>query len=272
MATFFGEVLSVYSRAVEEDDDDDEEEQDEEDQLILRELEDKRQVRVRWSPTIEQSPDSGHRLPCPHLLLAVGHNATRFVSVYFLSHGGWDAVGHVSLWNERTVHSEDTTCVLHRHRESHQVLVCQVDCFVAEDQLFQWTEQVLGSLDASQVTVLSDCPAAEYQSPQPLGPDPCLRSLHTSAWSEPICCPPVELPNLVSGLPAAVVSFCQLHNISAAVYQCYSDARSADSTTMDMFRPVVARLAQDLKLDFSPDRDILRKFISQANVQSNLYI
>uniref|UniRef100_A0A3B3ZY31 Proteasome assembly chaperone 1 n=1 Tax=Periophthalmus magnuspinnatus TaxID=409849 RepID=A0A3B3ZY31_9GOBI len=270
MATFFGEVLSVYSRAVEEDDDDDEEEQDEEDQLILRELEDK-----RWVGTAGTAATG---CATAQSLFMVGHSdlscvlCAGFVSVYFLSHGGWDAVGHVSLWNERTVHSEDTTCVLHRHRESHQVLVCQVDCFVAEDQLFQWTEQVLGSLDASQVTVLSDCPAAEYQSPQPLGPDPCLRSLHTSAWSEPICCPPVELPNLVSGLPAAVVSFCQLHNISAAVYQCYSDARSADSTTMDMFRPVVARLAQDLKLDFSPDRDILRKFISQANVQSNLYI
>lgn len=40
MATFFGEVLAVYSRAVEEEDD--ELEEDEEDEQIRRELEAKR--------------------------------------------------------------------------------------------------------------------------------------------------------------------------------------------------------------------------------------
>lgn len=40
MATFFGEVLSVYSRAVEEDDEDLDE--NEEDEQIRRELEEKR--------------------------------------------------------------------------------------------------------------------------------------------------------------------------------------------------------------------------------------
>lgn len=42
MATFFGEVLSVYSRAVEEDDEDIDE--DEEDEQIRRELEEKRWI------------------------------------------------------------------------------------------------------------------------------------------------------------------------------------------------------------------------------------
>lgn len=42
MATFFGEVLSVYSRAVEEDDEDLDE--NEEDKQIRRELEEKRWI------------------------------------------------------------------------------------------------------------------------------------------------------------------------------------------------------------------------------------
>lgn len=45
MATFFGEVLSVYSRAVEEDDEELIEEENEEDQEIRRELEEKRYVK-----------------------------------------------------------------------------------------------------------------------------------------------------------------------------------------------------------------------------------
>lgn len=43
MATFFGEVLSVYSRAVEEDEDDLSE--NEEDEQIRRELEEKRYLK-----------------------------------------------------------------------------------------------------------------------------------------------------------------------------------------------------------------------------------
>lgn len=270
MATFFGEVLSVYSRAVEEDEE--EQEEPEEDRDILRALEDKRRVRVRWSP-VSPGGGGGPRPHCPHLLLAVGHTASRFVSVYLLSRGHWDTVGQVCLWNERTVGSEETTCVLQRDKDSN-VLVCQVDCFVAEDQLFQWTEEVLGCLDTSglQVTVLSDCPAAEYRAAEPLGPAPVLRSLHTSSYTEPLCCPLVELPNLVSGLPAAVLSYCELHHISAALFQCYSDARAPDSSSMDTFRPAVARLAQLLQLELCPDVELLRKFISEAAVQSNLYI
>lgn len=42
MATFFGEVLSVYSRAVEEDELEDVEDENEEDVQIRREIEEKR--------------------------------------------------------------------------------------------------------------------------------------------------------------------------------------------------------------------------------------
>ncbi len=42
MATFFGEVLSVYSRAVEEDEYDDMTNENEEDEQIRREIEEKR--------------------------------------------------------------------------------------------------------------------------------------------------------------------------------------------------------------------------------------
>lgn len=42
MATFFGEVLSVFSRAVEDEEDEDDLNDNEEDEQIRRELEEKR--------------------------------------------------------------------------------------------------------------------------------------------------------------------------------------------------------------------------------------
>ncbi|KAF7641179.1 hypothetical protein LDENG_00290260 [Lucifuga dentata] len=73
MATFFGEVQSVYSRAVEEDDEDFDE--NDEDEQIRRELEEKREVHLQWSPEVSESLRSGTRLPCSDLILAVGHSA-----------------------------------------------------------------------------------------------------------------------------------------------------------------------------------------------------
>ncbi|KAG8535627.1 hypothetical protein GDO81_028128, partial [Engystomops pustulosus] len=106
MATFFGEVVSVFSRAVEDDEEeeeDDEEALDEEDKEIRRELAKKREVTLTWScdtsAALENSPD--RTLPCSSLILAVGDNASGFLSAYILSSGSWEVAGYIRLWNER---------------------------------------------------------------------------------------------------------------------------------------------------------------------------
>lgn len=257
MATFFGEVLSVYSRAVEEDEEDIDE--NEEDEHIFKEMEEKREVRLLWNPEVADSLSSGHQLQCSDLLLAVGHNATRFLSVYFLSSSNWETVGHVSSWNEKRPGSEGSTCPLYRHKDNGSVLICQVNSYLAEDQLFQWTQKVFDCFQSTQlhVTVLSDCAVAEYRTADSCsGAVPFLRSLHTSAFTHQPICQPLDLPNLITGLPAAVLNHCQVHHISAVVYQCYSDVLTPDSVTMDTYRPTVTNLGKSLKVSLQSDKHI----------------
>ncbi|XP_067289208.1 proteasome assembly chaperone 1 [Pseudorasbora parva] len=263
MATFFGEVLSVYSRAVEED----EECEEEEDEQIRREIEQKRCVEVRWLSQTEVGP-----LPCSELIVAVGPNATGFVSAYVLNSGGWPAVAYLSLWNERS-HGSDTgepSCVLYRQE---QVLICQCSCYVAEDQLFQWAEKVLGCVQTRglRVTVLSDCSAAEYKSSDYLSGSsvPFLRCLKTDTHTHTLACPLLERPNISTGLAAAVLNHCQVQRIPAVLYQCFSDVLQPDSLSMQAYRPAVSAV---LKLDQSPCADVLQKIIIPGgSVQSNLY-
>ncbi|XP_041808286.1 proteasome assembly chaperone 1 isoform X2 [Chelmon rostratus] len=250
MATFFGEVLSVYSRAVEEDDEDLDE--NEEDEQIRRELEEKREVHLHWSPEVSESLKSGTKLQCSDFVLAVGHNAARFLSVYVLTSAGWDTVGHASVWNERSrpgQTGEESACVFYRQKDNPSVLICQVTCYVAEDQLHQWTEKVF------------DCSSA-----------PFLRSLHTGAFSGQPGCRSLEQPNIVTGLPAAVLNHCEVHRIAAVVYQCYSDVIGPDSVTMETYKPALTKLGKSIQLDSSPSTDVLRKFVTTTNIQSNLYI
>ncbi|XP_031163947.1 proteasome assembly chaperone 1 [Sander lucioperca] len=280
MATFFGEVLSVYSRAVDED----EEElgENEEDEEIRRELEEKREVNLHWSPEVSESLKSGNKLQCSDFILAVGHNAARFLSVYVLTSENWDAVGHASVWNERSraatgiTSEEETACVFYRKKDNPSVLICQATCYIAEDQLFQWTEKVFDCLQHRElnVTVLSDSSVAEYKTADYLcySSAPFLRSLHTSAFSGQPVCQSLEQPNIVTGLPAAVLNQCEVHRIATVVYQCYSDVTGPDSVTMETYKPALTKLSKSIQLDPSPSTDVLRKFARTTNIQSNLYI
>ncbi|KAI3373923.1 hypothetical protein L3Q82_022492 [Scortum barcoo] len=279
MATFFGEVLSVYSRAVEEDEEDFEE--NEEDEEIRRELEEKREVHLHWSPEVSESLRSGNKMRCSDLILAVGHNAARFLSVYVLTSANWDAVGHASVWNERSramtgQSIEESACVFHRQKENPSVLICQVTCHVAEDQLFQWTEKVFECLQHRElnVTILSDSSVADYKTADYLccSSAPFLRSLHTGAYSGEPVCQMLEQPNIFTGLPAAVLNHCEVHRIPAVVYQCYSDVIGPDSVTMETYKPALTKLGKSVQLDPSPSTDVLRKFVRTTNIQSNLYI
>ncbi|CAB1316539.1 unnamed protein product [Coregonus sp. 'balchen'] len=192
MATFFGEVLSVYSRAVEEDDDDLDAEN--EDEQIHRAIEEK----------------------------------------------SWDAVGHASLWNERSRGSSrqsiaplpgEPACLFYRHRDNPAVFGCL---------------QKRGL----SVMVLSDSPVAEYKTPDYLygSAVPFLRSLKSSASKSQALCPALEQPNILTGLPAAVLSHCQVHQIPAVLYQCYTDVISPDSITMETYKPVLLCLSKLVKV------------------------
>ncbi|KAI7793353.1 proteasome assembly chaperone 1 [Triplophysa rosa] len=278
MATFFGEVLSVYSRAVEEDDDDDLT-QNEEDEQIRREIEEKRSVRVQW-----MSQTDTRSVSCSHLIIAVGLNATGFTSAYVLSCGGWSAVGWVSLWNERS-HSSSRTdsapvpgqpaCVLYQQEHNPSVMMCVCTCYVAEDQLFQWAEKVLGCVQkrALTVTVLSDCVLAEYKASDYLSGNstPFLRALKTATYTGAVACPLLEQPNIITGLSAAVLSHCQVHQIPAVVYQCYSDVTHPDSVTMETYKAALTGLSAAVKMNRCPTSEILQKFTRVSEVQSNLY-
>ncbi|KAI4884876.1 hypothetical protein NFI96_028051 [Prochilodus magdalenae] len=260
MATFFGEVLSVYSRAVEEDELDDLEDENEEDAEIRREIEEKREVHVRWCPEVSKAVESSEHLQCSNLVIAVGPSAAGFVSAYVLRPEDWTQVGWVSLWNERSRGSSrpDTApqpgepgCVIYRQNSCPSVLVCPCTSYIAEDQLFQWAEKVLGSMQRRglSVTVLSDALLTEYKTPDYLsgGGAPFLRALKTSAYASTLPCPVLEQPNIVAGLPAAVLSHCQVQRIPAVLFQCFTDVIHPDSVTMETYKPALSCLGASVK-------------------------
>lgn len=46
----------------------------------------------------------------------------------------------------------------------------------------------------------------------------------------------------------SVLNHCEVHRISAVVYQCYSDVVGADSVTMETYKPVLTRLGKSIQV------------------------
>ncbi|XP_038657434.1 proteasome assembly chaperone 1 isoform X1 [Scyliorhinus canicula] len=279
MATFFGEVVPVFSRAVEEEEEDEDEE-------IRRELEGRREITIQWSTGSRASTESSLELSftCSTFLIAVGQNAVGFLNSFVQCSGSWEIIGAVTFWNERvkgtdTVNRQfptDSSCLLYRLTSNPMILTCHCRCYMADDQLFQWTEKVFGNIQKRnlEVIILSSCSVTEYKSPSSISnlTVPFLRALKTSAFQETPHCPLLEQPNVISGLSAAVLSYCQVRQISAVLYHCYSDVTTLDSLTIEAFRPLLAckSLVSFVK-DTSRSAEILKQLVDVSKIQSNLY-
>ncbi|XP_078088144.1 proteasome assembly chaperone 1 [Mustelus asterias] len=277
MATFFGEVVPVFSRAVEDE---------EEDPEIQAEELGRREITIQWSTHSKTSTESSGTpsFTCSTFLIAVGQNAVGFLNSFVQCCGSWEVIGAVTFWNERvkgtdTVNQQfpvDSSCLLYRLTSNPMILSCHCSCYVAEGQLFQWTEKVFGNIQKRnlEVIVLSSCSVTEYKSPSSTSSItvPFLRALKTSVFRETPHCPLLEQPNVISGLPAAVLSYCQVRQIPAVLYHCYSDVTAIDSLTIEAFRPLLTckSLISFVK-DTSQSAEILKQLVDMSKIQSNLY-
>ncbi|KAH0620957.1 hypothetical protein JD844_021880 [Phrynosoma platyrhinos] len=207
---------------------------------------------------------------------------TAFLSSFVLSSGCWELVGSVKLWNEWSRTSDTTNvlptnsfCLFYRLVSDPTVLLCQCNCYVAEDQQFQWLEKVFGCMRKIdlQVLVLSSCSITDYKTTESILtlPSPFLKALKTTEFKDQVCCSLLEQPNIVRDLPAAVLSYCQVWKIPAVFYQCYTDILKLDLVTVEAFQPVLSsKILKSLVKDISGSTELLTKLVTTNEVH-NIY-
>uniref|UniRef100_A0A0N8EU78 Proteasome assembly chaperone 1 n=2 Tax=Heterocephalus glaber TaxID=10181 RepID=A0A0N8EU78_HETGA len=287
-ATFFGEVVKTPCRAGAEDDDDEEEEERRrealEDREVRRQLARKREVRLlRRQTKTALEVSLLEKYPCSKFIIAIGNNAVAFLSSFVMNSGVWEEVGCAKLWNEwcRTMDAvhmcpTEAYCVFYHLKSNPSVFLCQCSCYVAEDQQYQWLEKVFGSCPKKnmQVTVLTCRHVTDYKTSESTGslPSPFLRALKTQSFKDPACCSLLEQPNIVHDLPAAVLSYCQVWQIPAILYLCYTDVMKLDLLTAEAFKPVLSsRSLKGLAKDIAHSSETLKKLTTAHEVQSNIY-
>ncbi|CAH1798809.1 unnamed protein product [Owenia fusiformis] len=206
MATFYGEIVQPYSRAVDDDDD--------EDDVIP----DTSCSVLRWSPTakleMEESPTQC--LQCEVLIIAIGQEATGFSQAYLLENDAEIICVICSGMDEQDVNTfsqtapTDKTCYIYRLKSRPNIMMCMCNSKVTSEASYSWTEKVFSKLEKPPdqqmyVAVLSSTLASEFKSETPIGDLklPFLRSLSTNEFPGTPICPYLEVPNVVPGLPAS---------------------------------------------------------------------
>nr|KAF6478390.1 proteasome assembly chaperone 1 [Molossus molossus] len=125
-----------------------------------------------------------------------------------------------------------------------------------------------------QVTILTCRHVTDYKTSESTSSlhSPFLRALKTQDSKEPPCCPLLEQPNIAHGLPAAVLSYCQVWRIPAVLYLCYTDVMKLDLITVEAFKPVLSsRSLKGLVKNIPQSTEKLRKLVTTNEVQSNIY-
>lgn len=250
MATFFGEVLPVISRAV--DDDEDEEEHQNDDWS----------VHVRWTSEAcnSMSASTNKKLECDILIIAVGSAATGFAQTY-ITHDDYEIIGGVFGGLQETdvntfqqTAPTDKSCYIYWKKSNKKVLVCQCNTDIKPEQSYSWVTELLPCIDltVAYVSTLCSTYTSDYRGEVPISEMtvPFLRALKTEKFKGVALCPFLEQPNIVSGLPAQILTYCKMNNIAAMLYVCYTENLYLDSITMKTFNPL---------LRSTPIRDIIEK-------------
>ncbi|XP_052811054.1 proteasome assembly chaperone 1-like [Mya arenaria] len=274
MATFFGEIVPSFSRAVDDDDDDIDSEYIE-------------TTSVRWSPVVQAerltTPDQ--KVPCQTLVIAIGPAAAGFVQAYILTEQFYVVGALFSGMSDNDVNTfdqtapSDKTCYIYRSRSNDQAYLCLCKTDVSDEQCYSWADQLFSCLSTDSpslyASILCSTMLSEYRSDVPVSEleTPFLRALKTGRFAGTPVCPFLEQPNLLSGLAAQLLTVLQARDVKAVLYVCYTDCLYLDSETMAVFRPLLKTTPiKDIYQGNTKAEEVMRHIVDSYSLKNSLYM
>lgn len=219
------------------------------------------------------------------MIVAIGPAAAGFVQAYILEND-FSIVGALFSgldekdWNtfDQTAPT-DKTCYVYRSRSKPGVFVCSCKTDVNVEQSYSWVEQLFSYIDVGDpnlyLTILCSYMTSEFRSDIPVSDmeTPFIRTLKTSKFAGTPMGPYLEQPNLVSGLPAQLLTFSQIQNIRAVLYICYTDSIYLDSDTMGVFKPLLnSTPIKDIIEENPKAKEAMNNIIHMYSMKNSLYL
>lgn len=235
-----------------------------------------RQTSLEWDAVTEKELVN-EKLHCSMLVIAVGQAASGFCQSYLLSSESRPIGWLSSVLNENESGSYKNAEIF-RCKGQTDVMVCCCIKDVSPESAFCWVNKLFTSflMESAEVAVLTSLPSSEYRTEIPYCQlaVPFLRSLRTTnTCKQRPPCPYLEQPNLVTGLPAQILTHCQVFDIPAQVFICYLESLYIDSSTMRAFLPVLKLTKLNEIPQNNPEaEEMVTKIVDMYTSQSTLYL
>lgn len=249
MASYFGEIIEPESRCFVSDGSE-------------YFVENKYVIRTSTNQTIPDKEQS------EYLVIAYGKVLAQFALTYLVPENS-KVVEQYDIIARPESSTEIVTSTLYQVAGNTQLFVCErLPHLYLANGLMQHLKPVVES--TNHVVVLTSEHMINFKPK--ISFEPFIRSLHTSAWKLHVQATNLELPNTISGLAAAVMSWCQAKKKSALVYIIYIDSSHLDSIVAQPLLQLL-KTSKFMNLLVSATPKPLQNILNKAELQySNMYL
>jgi len=267
MATFFGEVTEIPSRAVDEDEETD----------------------VEMPTVYFDLPDFSDitQLPAYNtVIVATGLAPTVFLESYLIDSKEHRILGYIKLNPVSTPEAEFLGLDYRRqchvvgklcHDEQRKALICVSEKEVPNEsaaELAKYFVELSKSDRPLECIIVTALPFSNYETAMTQEINfPILRQLRTTCETSDLAdIARLETPNTISGLGAALLTECEVRRLKATLVVQYYD--TIDSDTVSRLEPIlkIDRLATHLCRSVEAGRQAIQKFLRHSKIdRGNLY-
>ncbi|XP_065315980.1 proteasome assembly chaperone 1-like isoform X1 [Gordionus sp. m RMFG-2023] len=194
-------------------------------------------------------------------IFAIGSNAIAFTKAYILQKFKHEKIGSLSMHVKHFKEDKNNTnntfvgrdCFLYHINEGYSTIICHFDSNLNTEFQQDFVKYMFGLLGQNTpplFIILTNVHISNLKIDKiPIPNPPCLRFLKTDVNEKDEkkfnCIPYLEQPNIISGMPASIMTYCQIHKLTGYLYLVYSETFITDIVTVNAFLSVLN--TQELK-------------------------
>lgn len=267
MASFFGEVRPLLSRAIDDEDADNQPKYTV--HLVNTEKRDQFNENVKL------------------VIFSVGEIASVFLKSYFLRDNSnlistvkytcekddLDSTFYTSMKSNVNVKDVVAASVF---TSSSGILICEISNSIPEYICHEVTDLIFKNFFPSQVLILTSQHMATFKRESSISIEmPFLKRLCTSVYLSNYSCniPRLDSPNFLSNMPASLLLKSEVTKVPALCVVNYVDTDSIDSLSVHVFDDVLKEpLISNIPVNQDAESKVIRYVKSKQSIESNLYI
>lgn len=266
MASYFGEVMPLSSRAV----DDEEVDNQPKYAISIEKLEQSTPYKTKF------------------MIFSVGEIASIFVKSHFLQNDS-EKICSIMFSCEKDDDDESTFYTGMQHNKNRKnviaaslftssadVLICDVSKSVPEELCYEVTQLILKNYLPSVAIILTTKHMATFKRGNALQLEMSfLKSISTSEYNKSYSCniPPLPPPNFLTNMPASILLHCEITKLPALCVVNYVDTNAVDYLNVHIFdeilkEPIVSKISRN----GDAKEKIIKLVKGSQSVESNLYM